>query len=73
MRTPDQLRQLAEAVRADAADADEGVEESRLMADLLDAAASEDFVEFADIRLVRRCVDALAVRLEVALAEETTR
>jgi hypothetical protein len=71
MRTPDQLRQLAEAVRDDAADADEGIEESRLMADLLEAAASEDFLEFGDIRQVRHCIQALADRLEAALAEDT--
>lgn len=70
---PDQLRELAERVRAEAADADDGSEESGVIADLFDAAASEDFVLFGDTQRVRSCINRIADVMDRALGEEATR
>lgn len=65
MHDPDQLRQLATDLRRDAEDADDGAEETRIVPDLFDAAASQDFLEFGDIRQVRECIDRLAEQASI--------
>jgi hypothetical protein len=65
MHEPDQLRQLAADLRRDADNADYGAEETRIVADLFDAAASDDFLEHGDIRLVRECIDRLAEQASI--------
>lgn len=69
---PDQLRTIAATLRAEAQDADEGADEGRIIADLFHAAASDDFLEFGDVRRVRDCIGQLAAVVQTAMAEEAT-
>lgn len=70
---PDHLSTIAMNLRAEAVDVDYGAEESHIIADLFDAAASEDFLDFGDTRQVRRYIGQLAEMLEAVMAEEPIR
>lgn len=69
----DNLRTLAERLRADAADAEYDDAEARnmsILAGLFEAAASDDFLEFGDTRELRRAVNQLAELTIEALQRE---